>query len=232
MNLIAGDSHVWGLELELDPTRRSFKGTDEEFRIKNRHGTILFNLLDIPHDTIARAGASNSWICTSVVDYIENTKTKIDNVVVSWTGITRIEKRHNGGPVFFNTLNPAFNKKVTVKLFPEVYNKIFKWEKLEHELFFDDIFFKSQSFHYINYLKLYLESKDINFIFIKSIESGIDLSRFGENHYNLSFVDFYLQNNFKVGRGKHGLLEAQHEWGKHLFERIGPMFYGVKKNFI
>lgn len=227
MILFVGCSHVLGEELEQDSILELKRYSEvKKFRENHRFAKILSDKLNFTHKVLAESGADNSWITYSTIDFIEKNKNIISDVVVSWSGVTRVQKIAFNTPLFFNPLHLGYG---AVTSYPPTISKKFKedivtWETIENKYFLNLDFANLQTFHYINYLTYFLKDKNINFFYIKGIDSDIDLFKFTNNSVNLSFMKFIAENNFKVGKNTHALKEAHYEWGNYLFSKFNGKF--------
>ena len=225
MILFSGCSHVLGDELEVETNLTDFTKI-KKYRKQKRFSTLLSDKLGYPHSIVADSGADNSWITYNTIDYVKKHKDFISDVVVSWSGITRVHKTFRGSPVFLNPLYPGHGATTS---FPPDVPESFKtdvttWEQIESKYFLDKEFATLQTYHYINYLKYYLESHNINFIFIKGITNGIDLSEFTDNYVNVSFMEFLEQKHYKLGPSGHALSEGHEGWAEYLYEKLKDKF--------
>jgi hypothetical protein len=237
MILFVGCSHVLGEELEQDNIIELTNYSQiKKFRENHRFAKILSDKVTISHKVLAESGADNSWITFNTIDFVEKNEDIISNVVVSWSGVTRIQKIAFNTPLFFNPLHPGHG--ATTSYPPTVPKKfiedIITWETIENKYFLDINFANLQTYHYINYLTYFLNSKKIDFFYIKGIDSDIDLSQFTQNSIDQSFVNFVTENKFKVGKNSHALKEGHLEWGNHLFEKFKDKFSfdGSKKRLV
>src|SRR6056300_787687 len=108
MILFVGCSHVLGEELEQDSIIELTNYSQiKKFRENHRFAKILSDKVTISHKVLAESGADNSWITFNTIDFVEKNEDIISNVVVSWSGVTRIQKIAFNTPLFFNPLHPG-----------------------------------------------------------------------------------------------------------------------------
>lgn len=228
-NLIVGCSHVEGFELEQELGYTGIKHTHRDnltiaaYRKKTRFAAKLADKLKIPFNVVSHTGADNSWITYSTVRYIEELKVKPKNVIVCLTGITRQQRYYKGKPYFINPLYPGHAAELN-KGHNKDAESIVNWELAENRLFLDMNYYLQQTYHYVNYLKYFLESKKVNFFILKSIENDLDLTQFTPNTIGTSFVEFAEAGNYKKGEYGHFLSEAHNAWADYIVEQLGDKF--------
>jgi len=225
MILFSGCSHVLGVELEQETDLTDFSKI-KKYRNQKRFCNLLSKKLDYPHSVVAESGADNSWITFNTIDYINKHKDFISDVVVSWSGITRVHKIFQGKPIFLNPLYPGHG--ATTSFPPDIPKEFSKdvttWEHIENKYFLDVEFATKQSYHYINYLRYFLEANNINFIFIKGIKSDIDLSEFTDNYVNTSFIEFAEERVLELGKSGHVLSQGHKVWADYLYDNLKDKF--------
>lgn len=220
MNLFFGCSHVLGTELDQELEINSSTQDKEAYIESNRFAKILSDKMGLDHEIFAEIGADNSWIAYKVIEVIENINSSINNAIVCWSGPTRVQKIINGGTFFVNPLYPGHAGQYLKKEIPNSSKEIDIWEKVEHDIFLDNDFCNKQLQHFARYVKLYLDSKNINCIFLKSVESDVNLLELNSSSVNLSFHEFYTENKYKVGVGGHALSEGHREWANYIYNNI------------
>jgi len=226
MNLIFGCSHVLGDELDQELSVNSTVKEKIKYIEDNRFANILFKLSKQTVKVHGKSGADNSWIAHKVIEEVDKSTETIKNVIVCWSGPTRMQKIIDGGTFFLNPLYPGHFSINLKDKFPSIIKDLNRWEEIESKVFLDLTFCNNMSYHYANYIKLYLENKKINFIFIKSVESDIDLKPLTVQSSNLSFHEFY-KDKFKTGKNGHCLADGHREWAHYLFSTVGKY---IKKN--
>lgn len=236
VDLVVGDSYITGFELEeeIGIDGWEFWNWDEEtkekannHRMKTVFHSKLFNKLNRNYTTLSKVGASNQWIAYSLIHYLDKVKHYPQNVVVCWTANYRIDKMYKDTDFVFNPLysnsadlphGTSWWEKLLVKI----------WFYLEKRFFFN--------INYVNYLndmsvrlaQEYLENRGINYVFIKTIESDLDLRRFTKNCVNESFHEFAKPREFKQAKGGHYLSEAHSAWADHLYSEMKGMIINSK----
>lgn len=226
-NLIVGCSHVEGFELEEEIGIDIYNHTNNEYNQAERYrkdkkfSSILFKHLGEDYCASYMTGCDNSWITYETIRLV-NSSPNLKNVIISWTGITRQQKSFNSKTYFLNPLYPGHSKDIPIQ---NPNSKLLSnWEEAENKLFLDINFYQKQTYHYAHYLKLFLESKKINFFFIESINTGVNFSKFTSNTLDISMKDFCEKHNYKQGKGGHFLSEAHKAWGYHLYKNFKNKF--------
>lgn len=229
-NLIVGCSHVEGFELEQElgyDIRYIPISAHEEvlnYRKKKRFGTKLYKKLELEHTAIYKTGCDNSWIVYNLIERTNKSKVKPKNVVVCWTGITRQQRFYKGHDFFFNPLYPGHIQNLITFKSKKESDDILKWEQVEHNHFLDFDFYNQQTHHFMNYVKLFLESKGINFFYLKSIKNDLDLKQYTENSLDISFIEFCEKKKFKLAKHGHYLSDAHQAWADYIYEQLGDRF--------
>lgn len=229
-NLIVGCSHVEGFELEqelgYDVQTLPISSQEEvyNYRKANRFATKLFDKLNLPHEALFKTGCDNSWIVYNLVDRVTNSKHKYDNVIVCWTGITRQQRYFKGSEFFFNPLYPGHMQNLINFKNRKEADDILKWEEVEHKHFLDFKFYDRQTHHFMNYIKIFLEQRDINFFYLNSIQNEVKLKEYTDNSVQLSFVEFCENNDFTSAKYGHFLSDAHQAWADYLYAEIGDKF--------
>lgn len=145
VDLIVGDSYVAGFELEeeIGIDGWEFWNWDDETREKahnHRSKTVfhskLYRKLGRNYTTLYQVGASNWWIATSLIHYLDKVKEYPKNVIVCWTANYRIDKTYKGidfifNPLYSNTADLPQNTSRWEKLLIKI------WFYLEKKYFFD-----------------------------------------------------------------------------------------------
>lgn len=223
-NLIIGCSHVEGFELEEEIGIDIYNHTNAEYnkseiyRKDKRFSDILFKKLKTDYYALYMTGCSNSWIVQETIKQV-NVNPNLKNVIICWTGITRLEKVYKHNPVFINPLYPKHTPHHSLVNSSDV-KLLEQWEQAENKLFLDLNFYQNLTYHYAHYLKLFLESKDINFFFLESITTGVDFSKLTPNCLNVSMKDYCEKGNFKKGKGGHFLSEGHKAWAEYLYKNL------------
>lgn len=219
MNLVFGCSHVLGDELDQDLLHHTSMQEKIKYIENNRFSNLLFKKLDLPVKVYGSSGADNSWIAHKVVDVVENYTSPVNNVIVCWSGPTRMQKIIDGGTFFLNPLYPGHFSNSLKDKFPDLINDLLVWEEIESKVFLDINFCNKVLYHSANYIKHYLDNKGINLIFLKSVESDINLKKLTNQSINLSFHEFY-NGKFNQGTGGHCLSEGHSKWADYLFKHL------------
>lgn len=229
-NLIIGCSHVEGFELEqelgYDVQMLPISSQEEvySYRKANRFATKLFNRLNLPHEALFKTGCDNSWIVYNLVDRVTKSKHKYDNIIVCWTGITRQQRYFKGNEFFFNPLYPGHIQNLINFKNRKESDDILKWEEVEHEHFLDFEFYNRQTHHFMNYVKLFLEQRNINFFYLNSIQNDLDLTNYTYNSLEISFKEFCLKGNFKQAKYGHYLSDAHQAWADYIYTKLKNNF--------
>lgn len=229
-NLIVGCSHVEGFELEeelnLDAYNLDPSLYDEvvDYRLNHSFPYYLFTKLNQSYESVHMTGADNSWITYNTIKYINETPIKPQNVIICLSGVTRQQRYYNNHPHFFNPLYPGHAKDFIPFSSKEEKENIVKWEKVESEVFFNIDYYNIQTYHYVNYLKLFLEKKNINYFFLKSVNSDINLFEFTNNTLDIAFKDFYEKGGYKIAKGGHSLSDGHSAWADYIYNNLKNNF--------
>ena len=244
-NIIIGDSYVQGLELEEEIGYDAYKWYEwnkedidkvDEYRNSHAFHYHVFKELNVPYKAYHKSGCSNRWIAEKVIEVVENQVHKPDNIIVCWTGDSRLDRMFQGREFIFNPryLLPRDLPKTNSKL--DKYLLQF-WLWLEKRFFISEEYYEKTHKVYVDIVTAYLRAKGVNYIYLKSVESNLDLTKYTDQANNIGIHEYnMIRHSWRpkegYGKGGHFLSPGHKDFADYILPDIKKWIKVKKKVLI
>lgn len=227
--LANGCSHTVGYELEEEigiELNQVLTDNDrqkvETYRQSKAWPYLIGKELNLNVTNIATVGASNDKIVYETIDYLENNIPPTLVILgLSSTSRTLISFEQN---------KTVFNYAHFIDIFNKLFGNTDDEEKLHSWAFCMTKYFYSEQFqnylfgHYVSYISLYLQSKNIPFLLAPTIDLSLNLTQLTPYSVSETMERLCTVNQCKRAKGHHWLSDGHKKWATYILDNVKKIY--------